>query len=289
MATTAATEQVQRAYIAYYNRPGDPGGVEYWADRLDAGESLDSIIDAFAASVEAESLYEGVATGDLIIAVYSQAFARVPDDAGRDYWAGRIDSGELSPGEALLTIVEGATGSDLTIISDKIDFAIQVTNTFVNGDAYNAADAQAMSNTLQQIDGTDAALEAALAVYGISQTSQSNSIVGSWRLENGGNQDEKIALNFYEDGTYIHWETSLSDVTGNAVSASDPDNPSGYAGTESGTYEWDAETSTLTVYEITSDTNGDWGLSSLAGGGNIELTIVGSTFIDGEGQVFAMA
>ncbi len=289
MPTTAAIEQVQRAYIAYYNRPGDPGGVEYWADRLDAGETLESIIDAFASSAEAASLYEGVATGDLIVTVYSQAFGREPDEEGRDYWAGRIDSGELSPGEALLTIVEGASNNDLLIITDKIDFAVQVTGSFVNDEAYNAADLETMTSALQQIDGSGEALTAALAVYGLSEAGQSNSIVGSWRLDNGGNPDEQIALNFYEDGTYIHWETSISSVTGEAVSASDPDSPSGYAGTETGTYTWDEETSTLTVLEIISDTNGDWGLSSLAGGGSIELTVVGSTFYDGEGQAFVMA
>jgi len=289
MATTASIEQVQRAYIAYYNRPGDPDGVEFWAGRLDGGESLNSIIDAFASSEEATSLYDGVATADLIVSVYNQAFGRTPDDDGRDYWAGRIDSGELSPGEALLTIVEGASGNDLTIIAGKVDFSVQVTNSFVNADAYNAADLQVLSNTMQEIDGTEAALTAALETYGIFVEAQSNSIVGAWRLENGGNQDEQIALNFYEDGVYIHWETSLSDVTGAAISADDPDHPSGYTGTESGTYEWDPETLTLTVLETTSDTNGDWGLSDLAGGGTVQLVLVGNAFTDPEGQIFVMS
>ena len=26
--------QVQQMYVAYYGRPGDPAGVEYWANRL---------------------------------------------------------------------------------------------------------------------------------------------------------------------------------------------------------------------------------------------------------------
>lgn len=287
MATTASVEQVQRAYVAYYNRPGDPEGVDYWADRLDNGESLNSIIDAFANSVEAESLYSGVATADLITAVYGQAFGRVPDDEGRDYWANRIDSGELSPGEALLTIVEGASGNDLSIISGKVDFSVQVTNSFINNDTYLAIDLAALSSALQGLDGTDVALVTALGNYGISDDASLLGIVGSWRLDNGGNQDEQIAFNFYEDGTYIHWETSLSDVTGQATRETDPDQPTGFTGSEAGTYQYDEETAILTVLDITSNGNGDWGLSDLAGGGTVELVVVGSSFSapDGDGGV----
>jgi len=293
MATTASLEQVQRAYVAYYNRPGDPGGVEYWANRLDLGESLNNIIDAFANSPEAEALYSGVATADLITSVYNQAFGRSPEDDGRDYWSNRIDSGELSAAEALLTIVEGASGNDLSIIAGKVDFSVQVTNSFVSDDAYQAVDLSVLTSTLQGIDGSDGALVSALEVYGISEDGSLGGIVGVWRLENGGNQDEQITFNFYEDGTYIHWETSLSDVTGEATRATDPDQPSGFTGSESGIYEYDEATSMLTVLDITSNGNGDWGLSSLETGDTVELVVVGNTFTapDGDGGTltFVMA
>ncbi len=36
MATAQSIQRVQELYIAYYGRPADPEGLEYWADRLDA-------------------------------------------------------------------------------------------------------------------------------------------------------------------------------------------------------------------------------------------------------------
>jgi len=35
MTTTTHTNTVQGMYIAYYGRPADKGGLDYWADRLD--------------------------------------------------------------------------------------------------------------------------------------------------------------------------------------------------------------------------------------------------------------
>ena len=46
-------EDVEGMYLAYYGRPGDPGGVDYWAQRLDeAGGGFHEIIDEFGTSEE---------------------------------------------------------------------------------------------------------------------------------------------------------------------------------------------------------------------------------------------
>jgi len=42
---------VQQAYLAFYGRPGDPAGLAYWSQQLDAaGGSLDAIIQALSNS-----------------------------------------------------------------------------------------------------------------------------------------------------------------------------------------------------------------------------------------------
>jgi len=39
---------IQQAYIAYYGRPGDPGGVDFWCEKLDQENgNLDAIIARF--------------------------------------------------------------------------------------------------------------------------------------------------------------------------------------------------------------------------------------------------
>jgi hypothetical protein len=164
--SSESVSQVQRSYIAYHNRPGDPGGVEYWSNRLSNGESLEYMINAFLFSSEAPNLYSGVSTTGLISAVYRQAFNRVPDDSGLDYWADRINAGDLSTGEALLAIVEGASGNDLSIITNKLNFSIQLTNSLSSDDAYNSLDLDALSLVMSLIDESEASLQNALNAYG---------------------------------------------------------------------------------------------------------------------------
>jgi len=268
MATTAAILQVQRSYIAYYNRPGDPGGVEYWANRLDAGESLNTLINSFANSPEASALYEGVSTADLIVLVYGQSFGRTPDDGGRDYWAGRIDSGELTPGEALLTIVEGASGDDLLIIDNKVDFSVQVTNSFATDDDYNASGLTVLSDIMALIDATVESLSTALSNYVTEEPEpepEVPAIVGVWNLVDAV-PGTAITFTFNEDGTYTHWETQIIEDV----------DPSGFPGTETGTYSWDASTGVVSFLTVTSDTNGDWGASD-SGSDVITVHVDGDT------------
>jgi len=250
MATTESILQVQRSYIAYYNRPGDPGGVEYWANRLDGGESLSTLINSFANSPEAAALYEGVSTADLIVSVYDQSFGRPPDDGGRDYWAGRIDSGELTPGEALLTIVEGASGNDLLIINNKVDFSVQVTNSFATDEEYNASGLVTLAETMALITETLDSLSSALANYVSVVEPEVQAIVGVWNMINA-EPGSAITFTFNADGTYTHWETEIIEDV----------DPTGFPGTETGTYSWNATTGVVTFLTVTSDNNGDWGAS----------------------------
>jgi len=109
--------------------------------------------------------------------------------------------------------------------------------------------------------------------------STTSSIVGTWGLVITAetDPDDYITFTFNADGTYSHWETGGSSTTEGPMLVTDEDNPSGYQGTEAGTYTWDEATGTLTILEITSDSNGDWGLSDQAGGGTLQISIVGNT------------
>ena len=72
-----ARDYVQRAYIAYYGRPADPGGLNYWAARMDAaGGSIDAIIDAFGNSNEFTQRYDGLSYPVLVTNIYRQGLAR---------------------------------------------------------------------------------------------------------------------------------------------------------------------------------------------------------------------
>ena len=63
MAAAAYFDQVQKIYIAFYQRPADSAGLRYWAERVDAVEGdLSQMIGAFAASPEAIALYGAMDT-----------------------------------------------------------------------------------------------------------------------------------------------------------------------------------------------------------------------------------
>ena len=58
MAAAAYFDTVQKIFIAFYQRPADPAGLKYWADRIDAANGdAAAVVSAFATSPEAVTLY----------------------------------------------------------------------------------------------------------------------------------------------------------------------------------------------------------------------------------------
>jgi uncharacterized repeat protein (TIGR02543 family) len=78
-----ARNYVQKAYVAYYGRPADPSGLDYWAVRMDAeGGSLNAIIQAFGTSAEFNRRYGGMTNTQLVTKIYQQTLGRDPDPTG---------------------------------------------------------------------------------------------------------------------------------------------------------------------------------------------------------------
>ncbi|MDY0223290.1 MAG: MopE-related protein [Desulfobacterium sp.] len=122
-------EWVQKAYVSYYGRPGDVGGVEYWAVRLDAaGGSLDSIIEAFGTSSEFTERYGALSSEELIDTIYQQMFNRAPDAGGKAYYADKLSKKVITLQSITLNILGGASGNDLNIIDNKLEFATYFTH-----------------------------------------------------------------------------------------------------------------------------------------------------------------
>jgi hypothetical protein len=116
---------VQKAYVAYYGRPADPGGQTYWAARMDAGgQSLDAIIDAFASSPEFANRYGALDGGQLINTFYQQAIGRHADPGGFNFYLGKLQDGSLTKQSIALDIMNGATiPPDSTAVVDKLEVA----------------------------------------------------------------------------------------------------------------------------------------------------------------------
>ncbi|RAR56146.1 uncharacterized protein DUF4214 [Paraburkholderia unamae] len=126
---SSATEAIQAAYIAFYGRPADSGGLAYWAGELQAaGGNLDAVVSAFGNSTESQALYGGQSVEQMLTAIYQQEFNRAPDAAGEAYWASQIRNGAISAAGAALAILNGATGSDQAVINDKLVVATAFTS-----------------------------------------------------------------------------------------------------------------------------------------------------------------
>ena len=112
--------QVVDAYIAYYGRPADAGGLTYWADRLRREGRLTSIIDSFGDSQEFTSRYGGLGSEQLVRNLYLQLFGRQPD--GWAWITGLMSSkvAEKSLQSISLDILAGARNTDQQIIKTEI-------------------------------------------------------------------------------------------------------------------------------------------------------------------------
>lgn len=131
MAVADYLDTVQKIYIAFYQRPADPTGLKYWAQRVDAAHgSLSEVIDAFANSAEATSLYgtiDATNIGGVIDAIYAALFNRPADAEGKQFYTDAFNAGTITAGNIALAVLDGAQNNDLVAISNKLGVANEFT------------------------------------------------------------------------------------------------------------------------------------------------------------------
>ena len=94
------TDAVQRLYVAYFNRPGDPLGMQFWEARLPATAAtqaqLEGIANSFSGSAEYANLYSGLSNAGIVNQLYQNLFGRAAETSGLLYWAGELDKGTIT-------------------------------------------------------------------------------------------------------------------------------------------------------------------------------------------------
>ena len=120
-----SAELIHQMYIAYYQRPADPGGHQFWLTRLNdegGGATGWAAISAeFITSAESDVLYPDATAQQKITQFIKGAFGRDPN-------AGEIDAliatdAEANFGQLAYTLVTGATGDDKLNIDQKVEYA----------------------------------------------------------------------------------------------------------------------------------------------------------------------
>lgn len=126
-------DTVQRAYIGYYQRPADPGGLLYWAGRLDeSGGNLHDIIEAFANSEESQALYGAINSSTIpavINGIYNALFNRDAEPGGLDWYVKGFNSSQYTAATIMLNVLYGAQNEDLQSITNKLSAANLFTKT----------------------------------------------------------------------------------------------------------------------------------------------------------------
>jgi hypothetical protein len=162
MATQASLDLVQYAYIAFYGRPADLAGQEYWADQLDAnGGDLAGIIDAFSNSPEYDAQYGDLTNEELVAALYQQILGREADAEGLAYYVGELESGARTKGAIALDILNGplnnpeAAPEDAATLANRKDVADQFTAQVESeGKEYGEDQLTAAKNLLSAVSST---------------------------------------------------------------------------------------------------------------------------------------
>lgn len=124
-------------YVAYFDRAPDAGGLLFWGTSLNNGVTLQEIAELFFEQPETqEKMPDDLSSGAFVDLAYQNFLERDPDQAGRDFWVGNLEAGNVSRPEFMLALIEGAradTGSpdDVRTIEDKGN--IGVSFALING------------------------------------------------------------------------------------------------------------------------------------------------------------
>ena len=173
MAITNA-EAIQKLYVAYFNRPADYYGLQFW-DKVvtDAKGDTSAVAAAFASSQEYKDTYAGMDLRNTINTIYKNLFGHSADLAGLDFWTNAVNTGAMTMSNAVTAIASGAQNADLVAYNSKVSAATAFTNALNTTDEILGYNGTAANNAAKSFIAsvTDAAsLEAAIAPAALDAT-----------------------------------------------------------------------------------------------------------------------
>ena len=163
MATSASRTLVQTIYLAYYGRPADPDGLDFWCDQLDAaGGDLFAIIDAFGTSQEFVDNFGSFDDEALVDNLFLQMFGRHAEPEGLTFYLGDLQSGTRTLISIALDIANGAQNEDLSTLDNRRSFADEFTAQIRERDApYGQAQLETVKELLGSVTDDDSSVDAA--------------------------------------------------------------------------------------------------------------------------------
>lgn len=180
MATTYYAD-IQKLYVAYFNRPADYAGLVYWETVVENNKgNLASVSAAFAASTEYKNTYANKDAYGIVNAVYNNLFGHDADLAGLNYYAQNMLAGKTTIDKIVTEVAGGAQGTDATAYNNKVAAATAFTNSLDTAAkivAYSGDAANAVAKVYLAGVTTDASLAAAITATAL--TNVQNTISGT--------------------------------------------------------------------------------------------------------------
>lgn len=125
------SEAIQRLYVAYFNRPADPAGLDYWDKAITAAKgSTGAVSAAFAASDEYKTTYANLNSAQIVNKVYQNLFGHTADNDtnGLEFWSKALANKLMTIDNMVTQIASGAQGTDLIAFNSKTMAAAAFTN-----------------------------------------------------------------------------------------------------------------------------------------------------------------
>lgn len=104
---------VAKMYEIVFDREGDMGGLEFWMNRVNQGDSLEHVVHSFINSTEFEASHASKSNEDFLKSMYVNLAGREPDAEGLAYWKGRLDSGDISRADVAWSFAESTEATQV--------------------------------------------------------------------------------------------------------------------------------------------------------------------------------
>lgn len=150
---------IQMLYIGYLGRAADEAGLEYWVNKVANEEwTVDQVALSFADQVEYQQIYGTEPSREALLkTTYQQLFNREFDSAGLDYWLN--GDGKTVPNNLLVqAFINGALGSDLQILDNKLEVGNYYTDKKGDEFSYNQEQAR---DVVEDVNGLDSTVDRA--------------------------------------------------------------------------------------------------------------------------------
>lgn len=114
--------QIQNLYIAYFGRPAEQAGLDYWSTQADL--TVEGLSASFAEQPEYQAVYGDLPREEVVAQLYQNLFGRKAEGNELEYW---IASDDISVDRMALALVNGAQSTDRELLDGKTEFAAAIT------------------------------------------------------------------------------------------------------------------------------------------------------------------